>query len=55
MCANEVKSKTYDLSVDHAQRINESKKEEKGKDENKCEDRFPRIDPAYIHWFWPVY
>ena len=55
MCASEVKIKTYEGSKDHAQYFDDLKKEDKGKVEKKSEEKFPLIDPAYIHWFWPVY
>ena len=55
MCANEIKTKTYDVSKDHASHIEDSKKMEKSKDEKKSENKFPLIDPFYITWFWPVY
>jgi len=55
MCANEVKFKTYDLSIAHAQHMDDSKKEDKAKEAKISDGKFPRIDPFYITWFWPVY
>ena len=55
MCANEVKFKTYNLRISNAQHMDDLKKEEKAKEAKKTEEKFPRIDPFYITWFWPVY
>lgn len=55
MCANEVEIKTYDFSIVHTQHMDDLKTEEKAKEDKKSEEKFPRIDPFYITWFWPVY
>ena len=55
MCASEVKTKTFKVSKDHAQHFDDLKKEDKGKEVKKSEEKFLLIDPDYMHWFWPVY
>ena len=55
MCANEVKAKKYEMSKDNASHTEDSKKEERGKQIKNYNEKFPKIDPFYITWFWPVF